>query len=98
VDFVIDSGAVPVMELATELAKEGIFPGGAAKNLKFFSNRVQFNTSIPDHVKYVLSDPQTSGGLLVTLNKHNLSAFENSDVFYKTIGYVTKGSGNLKIN
>ncbi|MBF0463510.1 MAG: selenide, water dikinase SelD [Nitrospirae bacterium] len=98
VNFVIDSGCVPVMDTAVELAKEGIFPGGAKKNLNFFSNRVQFSESIPEHLKYIFSDPQTSGGLLITIGKHNMNAFENSGVFYKTIGYVTKGTGILKIN
>ncbi|MEO5356920.1 MAG: selenide, water dikinase SelD [Nitrospirae bacterium YQR-1] len=98
VDFVIDSDAVPVMEPAVELARENIFPGGAGKNLNFFSNRVQFNSSIPEYIKFIFSDPQTSGGLLITVNKRNIGTFENSDMFYKTIGYVTNGSGILKIN
>lgn len=36
VDFVIDSANMPVMDIAVALAKEGVFPGGAVKNLNFF--------------------------------------------------------------
>ena len=67
VGLVIDSGAVPVFPEALEYAKLGLIPGGAYSNRQFFSCKVEVHTHVPALLIDLLYDPQTSGGLLISL-------------------------------
>lgn len=60
---------IPVIEPAYQLAQENIVPGGTLSNLKFANERVDWNREITDEDKLILSDAQTSGGLLISLPK-----------------------------
>ncbi len=66
VTILIHSKAVPIMDGILELAKEGIVPGGAHRNQKYYGPRVLFEdgASLPVEVMF---DPQTSGGLLACI-------------------------------
>jgi len=67
VSMTIDVGKVPVMEEAWELAREGIVPGGAHRNLASCGSAIEFNGDLhPDH-QLIFTDPQTSGGLLMAV-------------------------------
>lgn len=63
----IHSGLVPIFPEAMEFAKEGLCPGGLDRNKEFYSRMVNFADSVPDYIRDVLFDPQTSGGLLISL-------------------------------
>ena len=67
VDMQIDANAVPVLEAALPLAEEGVFPGGAYRNLEGYGHKLAFgdNWDIDRHLLY--ADPQTNGGLLVAV-------------------------------
>ncbi|MBF0538484.1 MAG: selenide, water dikinase SelD [Nitrospirae bacterium] len=93
VDFVIHYDSIPLLQKTTELAGRGISPGGAYKNLGFVSNKTDFSPHIDKERQLILSDPQTSGGLLIALAPEKIRIFEQSDVFYSVIGKVIKGSG-----
>lgn len=54
-----------------ELAEKGFIPGGCKDNLKTNESFVEFGNNITLTQKYLLSDPQTSGGLLVSVSKEN---------------------------
>lgn len=58
---------VPLLPQAVDLAKMGIIPSGAYENMHYLRNDVQADPSVPQHLLDLLSDPQTSGGLLVSL-------------------------------
>jgi selenide,water dikinase len=60
---------VPVIEFAWELAKQKIVPGGTLANLKFIEDKVDWERGITDEAKLILSDAQTSGGLLISVPK-----------------------------
>jgi len=45
----------------------GLIPGGAHSNRKFFSCRVDTDSHVPGLRIDLLYDPQTSGGLLISL-------------------------------
>jgi selenide,water dikinase len=67
VGLIIDSGAVPIFPEALEYAKLGLIPGGAYANRQFFSCKAEVHTSVRDLLLDILYDPQTSGGLLISL-------------------------------
>lgn len=58
---------VPLLPQAVDMAKMGIIPSGAYENMHYLRNDVQADPSVPQHLLDLLSDPQTSGGLLVSL-------------------------------
>jgi selenide,water dikinase len=56
---------VPLLPGVLELAAEGIVTGASGRNWGGYSDRVQLGASLGESQKAVLTDPQTSGGLLV---------------------------------
>ena len=67
VGMVVQSKAVPVFQEAVEYAKLGLIPGGASSNRDFFSCRVDVDPGVPALLVDLFYDPQTSGGLLISL-------------------------------
>lgn len=60
-------GSVPFFPEAEDFAKQGFCPGGLHRNREFYSEMVDFSDHVPEHMKDILFDPQTSGGLLISL-------------------------------
>jgi selenide,water dikinase len=56
--------AVPLIDGVLDLAGQGILPGGSKRNLESVADSVDFG-DIPVHIRNVLADAQTSGGLLI---------------------------------
>ena len=67
VDAVIYANKVPVLKEAWDLAAAGAVPGGTLSNLDFVSNTVKWDESIPQTGRLILSDAQTSGGLIIAV-------------------------------
>jgi selenide,water dikinase len=63
----INSTAVPVFSGVRQLVEAGFVPGGLYRNKKFRINQVKKENSCPDWLFDVLFDPQTAGGLFVSL-------------------------------
>ena len=68
--LVIDSRRVPVEKKALELAQEGIIPGGAYNNRGYLQDDVEMGSGVSLELSDVLYDPQTAGGLLISLPEH----------------------------
>lgn len=82
---------VPYIEEAYYGAKEFLITGGAQKNRNYLGDGIEFE--IDDHaMEEVLFDPQTSGGLLISINEKDseamLKEFVDKDVFAKPIGRI----------
>lgn len=60
-------GRVPIVPQALELARDGIIPAGAYRNLEFAGPEVETAGTFPQAVLDCLYDPQTSGGLLLAI-------------------------------
>ena len=58
---------VPILPKALELAQDGIIPAGAYRNLDFAGPEVETAGEFPQEVLDCLYDPQTAGGLLVSI-------------------------------
>ena len=49
------------------LAEMGLVPGGLHRNREFRINMVEIDGEVPDYLVDILFDPQTSGGLLISV-------------------------------
>ena len=67
VTAVIHMGDVPVLPGAWDLLDDGVAPGGTHRNLESVSDTVQWHPDLEDREKLLLSDAQTSGGLLISV-------------------------------
>lgn len=61
----IDYSALPKMPLALELAAEGMVTGASARNWAGYGSHVALPSGMTESQRALLTDPQTSGGLLV---------------------------------
>lgn len=86
------SEKIPIISEAYEYASMGLVPKGAYDNKNFIGNKVYFEKNISDELKDILFDPQTSGGLLISVNKDKaldlLRELENSPTECAIIGEV----------
>lgn len=62
--------ALPLFERTLTLAAEGFVPGGSRNNLTHVSPHVHFDDAVSEALRWVMVDPQTSGGLLMSLPAH----------------------------
>ena len=63
----IISAQVPLFPEAERLAEQGMCPGGLKRNRDFYSVSVEIGQGVPAPRQDILFDPQTSGGLLISL-------------------------------
>jgi selenide,water dikinase len=61
----VDWDSLPVLPGALDLAREGFTTGASKRNFAGYGDKVVLASSIDDAGKALLTDPQTSGGLLV---------------------------------
>ena len=59
--------SVPMLKRAREYANMGIIPAGMYKNLEYISPDVSVQEGVKQDILDVLYDPQTSGGLLISI-------------------------------
>jgi selenide,water dikinase len=95
----IDSGEVEFLPEALEYARRGLLPGGLGRNREFIESCVAFDESVPQAVRHLLFDPQTSGGLLLsvewTATTGLLAALRARGVPARAIGKVTSKTSPL---
>jgi selenide,water dikinase len=76
--MVIDSTSVPYIPKAKELAEMGLVPGGTHRNHDFRAHMVEIGEKVPAYMVDILFDPQTSGGLLISLPAVNADRLLNA--------------------
>ncbi|MGE3451709.1 MAG: selenide, water dikinase SelD [Burkholderiales bacterium] len=64
----LDWDAIPLLPGALDLAREGFTTGASKRNHAGYGERVALSPAIDEACKALLTDPQTSGGLLVACN------------------------------
>ncbi len=65
----IRAAAVPFFSGIQTFVEEGIVPGGLIRNRKFREKQIEIAPGCPDWRVDILFDPQTAGGLLISLPK-----------------------------
>lgn len=92
VSILFHSNIIPIMPEVKELAKMGMIPGGANSNKDYLSDKVHIKSSVEGSIVPVLFDPQTSGGLLISISEDLAELFEqevrDKKIFALAIGEV----------
>lgn len=95
---VLDWGAVPVLDGVRELAGQGVFTGASGRNWAGYGAEVALPEGFAAAERALLTDPQTSGGLLAACAPE--TAEEVLAVFRRhgfaaaaAVGRVTEGAG-----
>jgi selenide,water dikinase len=63
----IHSAAVPLLAGALECVRAGFVPGGLKANRDFAECQVGYADNVPEERRTILFDPQTAGGLLISV-------------------------------
>jgi len=69
------ANAVPVIPETWEYAAAGCIPGGTLNNADFVKPITRWEDGVPELLKMIFADAQTSGGLLITLPQADASGF-----------------------
>jgi selenide, water dikinase len=89
---------VPVLPEALEYLAQKAIPGGTHRNYDSYGHKIELLT--PDQ-KYLLCDPQTSGGLLVAVTPESrnevLSVFESHNLHLQVLGRLKERSNSDKL-
>ncbi len=70
----LEAGSVPLLPQALELAERGAIPGGTKRNRDALATNVKFAAAVPEPLRVLLFDAQTSGGLLIAVDPDRASA------------------------
>lgn len=94
----LDFNSVPLItEMLSEYVNASCVPGGTNRNWDSYGQKVKITDADSFEIqKNILSDPQTSGGLLVAVEKENVLAFQDLmkeiglGEYTRPIGRITK--------
>ncbi|MGD8982825.1 MAG: selenide, water dikinase SelD [Desulfobacteraceae bacterium] len=67
----IHTSRIPILPETLSYAGMGLLPAGAFKNREFYEAMVEMAPSVDHLLQDVLFDPQTSGGLLISVERDN---------------------------
>jgi selenide,water dikinase len=81
---------VPVIESLGYYLDQKCFPGGTQRNWNSYGHQIG---KLSDEQRYVLADPQTSGGLLVAVTEESSEAFEQ---LLRDLNLPSNSFGRLK--
>jgi selenide,water dikinase len=74
----IDAAAVRFLDGALEYARAGAIPAGLKNNREFAECSVTVKRELPAEIETLLYDPQTSGGLLISLPEADAASLERA--------------------
>jgi selenide,water dikinase len=89
VSLEIEMNKIPVIGEALEYASMGLIPAGAYNNRDYYEKKIEENAFKEELITDICYDPQTSGGLLISIPKENREMIKKYD-FFKVIGKVVK--------
>ncbi len=69
VSMVVEHEKVERLPGALDYSRQGYLPGGLKNNIKFLGACVEFEPKVPQEIRNLLFDPQTSGGLLLVVGE-----------------------------
>jgi len=99
VSVTLHSAQIPLLEGALECARAGHIPGGLKANREFAECVVSYEQPIREEMKALLFDPQTAGGLLISVPPSEadqlILSLQSAGVPAHEIGNVTESSKPL---
>jgi selenide,water dikinase len=97
--FEIDTALLPAYPQVAEMADLGLLPAGLHRNRDYYLPRAIQATELEPFALDLLCDPQTSGGLLISVAPELLSQLRQQlaaqNVFAREIGRVTDGEAGV---
>lgn len=98
----IDASAPVLLPGVEELARAGVRTGASTRNWASYSSSIDLPESFADWRRDILTDPQTSGGLLISASESvaaELLALAASQGFAsaRRVGRITAGPGRVRV-
>lgn len=97
VSITINANSIPILPSARQMAKMGVIPKGCYANQEWLRCNVSVSDIVPLDIIDICYDPQTSGGLLFSINEKDadrcISQLKNVLPYAETIGYSEKFNG-----
>ena len=94
-----DHKKIALLPAAREYSRQGHLAGGLKNNRDFLAGCVEISSKVPEEIQNLLFDPQTSGGLLISLEAAKAaplaSQLEASSIHAQVVGEVTPKVGPL---
>ncbi|WP_221797942.1 selenide, water dikinase SelD [Oceanobacter mangrovi] len=91
----VELARVPVIPEAAEYLAQGAIPGGTLRNQDSYGHKL---AEMPQEVKNLLCDPQTSGGLLIAIAPEHAARLEallaEAGVQHQAIGQLSERAAN----
>jgi selenide,water dikinase len=88
------SNKVPLLPGAIDCVRAGFIPGGLKANREFAECVVEYQNEVADELKTLLFDPQTAGGLLISVTEQEAKALaealQNAGIPAEHVGRVTE--------
>ncbi len=102
VDVEINAAALPILLGAADYAAMGLNPAGLYRNREYIGDLFSIHAGVKQELEDMVFDPQTSGGLLVALEKNAagelVKAMEAKGVTAAAIiAYTRKGGGLIRL-
>jgi selenide,water dikinase len=96
-------GALPLLAHAEKLAQQGCITGASHRNWKSYCDDVVQSAGLPDWQRHLLTDPQTSGGLLVACAQGRADDILKTIVaagypHARVIGHTEAGPPRVRVN
>lgn len=94
IGFKINFSAIKLLPDVLNYAQQGLIPAGTYRNKEFRAEYIKNFEKIPDDIIDIIFDPQTSGGLLFTVNKCDtkkvIAELQMNDIEAFCIGETTE--------
>ena len=91
----LDSDRVPLLPDVLELIRDGMLTRGDKNNRVYVGETVSFSSSVTPEMQSALFDPQTAGGLLISISANSADEFLERVPGSVRIGAVTEKRENL---
>ncbi len=103
VSAVLSASCINMLPGVLALAEEGFLPKNTYTNREHFETYVRFSSAVPLAAQDVLFDPQTSGGMLMSLPREKapmlVSLLQKEQVSAQIIGYVQQDTtSHIQVN
>jgi selenide,water dikinase len=100
--LVVRAGDLPLLSEAAALAQQGAVTGASQRNWASYGHEVELPPGLPDWQRQLLTDPQTSGGLLVSCAPERAAAITQTIIAVgypaaSVIGYAEAGTPGIRV-
>ncbi|TAK50158.1 MAG: selenide, water dikinase SelD [Xanthobacteraceae bacterium] len=102
VNLAVSVAALPLLPQSAALARAGCVTGASQRNWASYGSSVALPPDLPDWQRHLLTDPQTSGGLLVTCAADRADDILRTMIaagypFARRIGQVEAGPARIEV-